>query len=232
MSTFQKAFTLIELLIVNAIIAVLATIAVPEYQNFIGRAQVAEAVVLLRATRAGIEEYILEAGSFPENEKFATMNISRGGSHTKKLNVVIADACSTAGVIQATLKYAGISPKVAGRTFVIERDIEGNWRCARGGEDSLEDKFLPKSCHIAPVPAHDYPICPLFKTGNDMPANGGDNTVVADSSDSGDGDDSGSGGSKSNNGHGNNYDSVDVSNPGKGKGKGYDPSGSHDDEMG
>lgn len=241
MSTFQKAFTLIELMIVNAIIAILATVAIPEYQNFVGRAQVADAVVLLTASRVDVEEYILEAGVFPENEKFATMSTGRSGLYTQNLDVTIADTCSDAGVIKATMRNSGVSSKIAGRTFVIERDIEGNWRCARGSDNSLADRFLPKSCHIAPVPVHDYPICPLFKTGNDMPADGGDNTVVADNSDLDLGDDgaeadddgsSGNGKPKSNNGHGNNYDSVDVSNPGKGKGKGHDPSGDVDDEIG
>lgn len=220
MSKFQKAFTFIELMVVNAIIAVLATIAVPEYQNFVGRAQVADAVVLLTASRVDIEEYIYEAGNFPENEKFASMSTGRSGLYTKNLDVAIADTCSDAGVIEATMRFSGVSSNVAGRTFVIERDIEGNWRCARGGENSLDDRFLPKSCHVAPVPDHNFPICPQFKTGNEMPVDGGDNTVASEKN----------GGPKGNNGHGNNYDSVDVTNPGKSPF--YDESGPIDDEIG
>jgi type IV pilus assembly protein PilA len=241
MSQGQKAFTLLELLIANAIIAVLAALAIPQYQDFVGRSQVADAVVLLTASRVDVEEHILERGHFPENEVFAALSTGRSSLYTNNLDVTVADTCSTAGQIQATMRPTGVSAKIAGRTFVIERDIEGNWRCARGGDKALADSYLPNSCRIDAVPKHDYPICPLFKTGDNMPANGGDNSEVASAGDSGSGGDSGTdsgsadgetdgGKPKGNNGHGNNYDSVDVSNPGKKKV--VDASGDVDDEAG
>lgn len=236
MSTYQKAFTLIELVIVNAIIGVLAAIAISSYQDFVGRAQIVDAVVLLNTSRIDVEEHILEVGHFPGDEKFASLNTGRSGLYTDNLDIAVANTCSTAGVIRATIKVAGVSANIAGRTFVIERDIDGNWRCARGWDNSLEDKYLPESCHIAPVPEHEYPICPLFKTGEDMPVGGGDNSVVASAnddsaSDSSDSNNGNGNGGHGNNGHGNNYDSVDVSNPGRGKGKKDDASGDVDDEM-
>jgi type IV pilus assembly protein PilA len=248
-----------ELLIANAIIAVLAALAIPQYQDFVGRAQVADAVVLLTASRVDVEEHILERGYFPGNETFSGLSTARSGLYTRTLDVTVSDTCSTAGQIQATMRPTGVSAKIAGRTFLIERDVEGNWRCARGGDSALADSYLPNSCRIDAVPKHEFPICYRFKTGDEMPPGGGDNSVPDEGNfgsggdGSGDGsgtgtgdggtdgggsgsgagggsDDSGSSKPKSNNGHGNNYDSVDVSNPGKSKP--YDPSGSVDDEAG
>lgn len=238
----QHGFTLMELMMVVVIIAVLATLAIPRYQDFVGRAQVADAVVLLTASRVDVEEHILERGYFPKDEVYAVLSTRRSGLYTNNLDVTVSDTCSTAGQIQATMRYSGVSANIAGRTFVIERDIDGNWRCARGGAKALADIYLPNSCRTEAVPQHDYPICPLFKTGNSLPADAGDSTVVASVDDVGSGtdlggDDDATSGSKSkggkpksNNGHGNNYDSVDVSNPGKKKV--IDASGDVDDEKG
>lgn len=212
MSRSQKAFTLIELLIANAIIAVLAALAIPQYQDFVGRAQVSDAVVLLTASRVDVEEHILERGYFPENETYAVLSTARSGLYTNSLDVTISDTCSTAGQIQATMRPSGVSAKIAGRTFVIERDIDGNWRCARGGDKALADSYLPNSCRTEAAPKHDYPICPRFRMGN--------RNELA----------SAGGGSTDNHGHGNNYDSVDVSNPGKAPKD--DSSGNLDDEKG
>ena len=239
MSTYQKAFTFIELLIVQAIIAILATVAIPQYQDFVGRAQVADAVNLIIASRVDIEEHIMERGHFPDDERFQNMSTGRSGLYTEKLDITLADTCSTAGVIEATMRYAGVSSNIAGRTFVIERDLEGNWRCARGHENALDDRYLPNTCHIAPVPDHDFPICPIFKTGDNMPDNGGDNNEVAvvvdyvdyEPGNNGNGNGNGGGNGNGNNGHGNNYDSVDVSNPGKSKKHQNDESGDVDDEI-
>lgn len=221
MSRSQHAFTLIELLIAIAIIAVLAALAIPQYQDFVGRAQVSDAVVLLTASRVDVEEHILERGHFPENETYAVLSTARSGLYTNSLDVTVSDTCSTAGQIQATMRPTGVSANIAGRTFVIERDIDGNWRCARGGDKALADSYLPNSCRTEAVPKHDYPICPRFRMGNGRSNKDGDSTSAGAG---------GGGGSTDNNGHGNNYDSVDVSNPGKANKD--DASGDVDDEKG
>ncbi|MDD9893237.1 MAG: pilin, partial [Gammaproteobacteria bacterium] len=128
---FRKlhGFTIMEVMMVLVIIGVLTTLSVPRYQDFVGRAQVTDAVVLLNSSRPDIEEHILENGYFPENEKFVSIGSIRHGTYTKGIGVALADSCGTAGIIQATMQSNGVSGNVAGKTFNIQRDIVGNWSC-------------------------------------------------------------------------------------------------------
>ncbi len=64
----KKGFTLIELMIVVAVIGVLAAVALPQYQKYIGKSEAASALATLSGLRTNIEAYTLEQGSFPDTE--------------------------------------------------------------------------------------------------------------------------------------------------------------------
>ncbi|HGL9776345.1 TPA: pilin, partial [Neisseria gonorrhoeae] len=67
MNTLQKGFTLIELMIVIAIVGILAAVALPAYQDYTARAQVSEAILLAEGQKSAVTEYYLNHGIWPEN---------------------------------------------------------------------------------------------------------------------------------------------------------------------
>ena len=71
----QKGFTLIELMIVVAIIGILAAIAIPAYQNYTIRAQVTEGLSLADGWKTGISEYYAQNGTFPTTAQLTTAGL-------------------------------------------------------------------------------------------------------------------------------------------------------------
>ncbi|EPI3815973.1 pilin, partial [Neisseria gonorrhoeae] len=67
MNTLQKGFTLIELMIVIAIVGILAAVALPAYQDYTARAQVSEAILLAEGQKSAVTEYYLNNGKWPAN---------------------------------------------------------------------------------------------------------------------------------------------------------------------
>ncbi|HEZ6536013.1 TPA: pilin [Neisseria meningitidis] len=65
MNTLQKGFTLIELMIVIAIVGILAAVALPAYQDYTARAQVSEAILLAEGQKSAVTEYYLNHGEWP-----------------------------------------------------------------------------------------------------------------------------------------------------------------------
>ncbi|EMT8253904.1 pilin [Neisseria gonorrhoeae] len=71
MNTLQKGFTLIELMIVIAIVGILAAVALPAYQDYTARAQVSEAILLAEGQKSAVTEYYLNNGTWPEDNTSA-----------------------------------------------------------------------------------------------------------------------------------------------------------------
>ncbi|EMU4254563.1 pilin, partial [Neisseria gonorrhoeae] len=67
MNTLQKGFTLIELMIVIAIVGILAAVALPAYQDYTARAQVSEAILLAEGQKSAVTEYYLNHGEWPKD---------------------------------------------------------------------------------------------------------------------------------------------------------------------
>ncbi|ENS8022790.1 pilin [Neisseria gonorrhoeae] len=99
MNTLQKGFTLIELMIVIAIVGILAAVALPAYQDYTARAQVSEAILLAEGQKSAVTEYYLNNGEWPENNTSAGVASSATdikGKYVKEVKVengvVTADA--------------------------------------------------------------------------------------------------------------------------------------------
>lgn len=143
--TVQQGFTLIELMIVVAIIGILAAVALPAYQDYTARSQVSEALSLSSGAKGAVTEYWTNKGTFPASN--ASAGLSAAASITGKYvnNVTVGNG----GVITATMKAAGSVAKGIenGQLALSPVTSAGSikWVCKAGGT-ALQAKFLPSSC--------------------------------------------------------------------------------------
>lgn len=135
----QLGFTLIELMIVVAIIAVLTAIALPAYQDYVARAQVGEGLSLSSGAKEAIATYYSDHGHFPPNNTAAGMAdpTSVLGKYVSSVSV---DGSGSIAVVFAS----SASNKIAGQTLTLQatdRSGSVSWTC--GG---LDPRYLPTSC--------------------------------------------------------------------------------------
>ena len=138
----QSGFTLIELMIVVAIIGILAAIAVPQYQNFMARSQAAESVVLLGAARTAIEDIVVDTGTFPaDRAALSDLSVNLNGTYGSITGVV--DDSNDAGVVVYKTESSGINKNIQGESVWLTRTTgTGAWACST----TLTAKFAPKKC--------------------------------------------------------------------------------------
>jgi type IV pilus assembly protein PilA len=147
MKKMQKGFTLIELMIVVAIIAILAAIAIPAYQDYLVRSQVSEGATLTDGAKTAVAEYYANHGNFPPNNASAGLPSSISSISGKY--VASVDISQTAGVIEAKFGNQANS-NITGKIFALSAVDTGgsiNWTCSTGnGFTNVPDKYLPSSC--------------------------------------------------------------------------------------
>ena len=142
----QQGFTLIELMIVIAIIGILAAIAIPAYQDYVVRSRVSEGLSLADGAKTAIAEYYTNHGSFPPSNVSAGLASAASitGNYVKSVNVG-----TTAGQIVVT--FSSTAPQKAnsaidGSTLLLSA-LSGTgsigWTCKAG---TINTKYLPSSC--------------------------------------------------------------------------------------
>ncbi|HEZ5702657.1 TPA: pilin [Neisseria meningitidis] len=163
MNTLQKGFTLIELMIVIAIVGILAAVALPAYQDYTARAQVSEAILLAEGQKSAVTEYYLNHGEWPGDNSSAGVASSSTikGKYVKEVTVAN-------GVITATMLSSGVNKEIQGKKLSLwakRQDGSVKWFCGQPvtRNDTAKDdvtadtttntkidtKHLPSTCRDA-----------------------------------------------------------------------------------
>ncbi|WP_118948862.1 pilin [Neisseria meningitidis] len=157
MNTLQKGFTLIELMIVIAIVGILAAVALPAYQDYTARAQVSEAILLAEGQKSAVTEYYLNHGIWPGDNNSAGVATSTDikGKYVKEVEV-------KNGVVTATMLSSGVNNEIKGKKLSLwakRQDGSVKWFCGQpvtrtaadsddvaANDKKIDTKHLPSTC--------------------------------------------------------------------------------------
>ena len=142
MKSVQKGFTLIELMIVVAIIGILAAVAIPAYQDYTIRAKVSEVLVVASAARTSVAEYYISTGSMPATT--ADAGINTRAEQSDYISAIAFATSSTGTELEYTLENLGGTANATTFVYLVSGDNDGVSVDCTGGD--LPAKYRPANC--------------------------------------------------------------------------------------
>jgi type IV pilus assembly protein PilA len=145
MKQVQKGFTLIELMIVVAIIGILAAVAIPAYQDYTIRAKVTEGLGIAAAGKTSVSEYYVSQGSMPDDQ--ATAGLETAASYATSIVDSLTYARTDADTATLSIAFEAIGGDVAAGDDIIFTGVGSStgvtWTCTTG---DLDAKYRPANC--------------------------------------------------------------------------------------
>jgi type IV pilus assembly protein PilA len=138
----QQGFTLIELMIVVAIIGILAAVALPAYQDYTVRAKITEAIGFAAAAKTAVSEHVMSQDAWPTGNTQAGVS----SSSSDVVAGLLVTAVAPNGIITVTLSSNGLGGAV-GETFTLTGTTTASgvtWQCRPSA--TLDPKYMPSSC--------------------------------------------------------------------------------------
>lgn len=137
---YQHGFTLIELMIVVAIIGILSAVAIPAYSLYVDKSRVQAGYYEAASAKAQFEVQVNDGYT---NIAVADIGLKANSHNCTNISTAF-DSTTGEGSITCTLSG---SPKVAGRTIAAVRTADGAWTCVTGGIPALEAAVIPSGCN-------------------------------------------------------------------------------------
>jgi type IV pilus assembly protein PilA len=147
MKIIQQGFTLIELMIVVAIIGILAAVAIPSYQDYTTRAQVSESMNLTSGLKTALAEWYTDKGGWPA--AVASLGGTSPGRYVA--SITLSNTGAQTLNVDATMAASGVSAAIQGEVFSVATTSGGQrWSCGVLGQagvtTTIASKYLPGAC--------------------------------------------------------------------------------------